>query len=43
MDEKAYLNELVAYLLQFEAYTCDLFNNKVVEVPIIVSQKFSLV
>ncbi len=42
-DEKAYLNELVAYRLQFEGYTYDLFNNKVVEVPVTVSQKFSFV
>jgi hypothetical protein len=43
LDEKAYLNEIVAYWLQFEGYTYDWLINKLVEKPIIVSQKFSLV
>jgi hypothetical protein len=42
VDEEAYLNKLVAYPLQFEGYTYDWLNVKLVEVPIIVSQKISL-
>jgi hypothetical protein len=41
VDEEAYLNELVAYQLQFEGYKYDHFSGKLVKVPIIVSQKFS--
>ncbi len=40
-NEEVYLNELVAYQLQFEGYKYDWFNNKLVKVPINVSQKFS--
>jgi UDP-galactopyranose mutase len=32
-NEKAYLNELLAYQLQFEGYTYDQLSNKLVEVP----------
>ncbi len=41
VDEEAYLNKLVSYHLQFEGYTCDQLSNKLVEVLIIVSYKFS--
>jgi len=39
VDEKAYLNELVAYGLHFEGYKYDCLNSKLVEVPINVFQK----
>ncbi len=42
-NEKAYLNELVAYWLQFEGYTYDWLTSKLVEKPITISQKFLLV
>jgi hypothetical protein len=35
-NEKAYLNELVAYQLWFDGHTYDRFISKLVEVPIIV-------
>ncbi len=38
-DEEAYLNEMVAYQLHFEGYKYDLFNGKLVKVPIDVFQK----
>lgn len=41
VDEEAYLNKLVAYQLQFEGYTYDKITNKLVEVHVIVSHKFS--
>ncbi len=37
-NEKAYLNELIAYRLHFEGSTYDQLNNKLVEAPVIVSQ-----
>ncbi len=40
-NEEAYLNELVAYRLQFEGYTYDQFTNKLVEVHVIVFKKNS--
>ncbi len=42
-DEEAYMNELVAYRLQFDGYTYDQLISTLIEVPIIVFQKFSLV
>ncbi len=41
MNEKACLNELVINLLEFEGYTFDRLNNKLVEVFINVSYMFS--
>jgi len=38
-DKKTYLNELVAYQLQFEGYKYNWFIGKLVEVPVIVFQK----
>jgi hypothetical protein len=42
-NEEAYLNELVAYQLQFEDYTYDQLTSKLVEVLVVVFQKYSLV
>jgi hypothetical protein len=42
-NEETYLNELVAYQLQFEGYTFDWLTGKLVEVLVTVSQKLSLV
>jgi len=39
VDEKAYLNELVAYWLHFKGYKYDWLISKLVEVPIYVFQK----
>lgn len=43
LDEETYLNELVAYQLQFEDYTYDQLTSKLVEVLVVVFQKYSLV
>ncbi len=43
VDEEAYLNERIAYWLHFEGYKYDQLTSKLVEVPIIIFQKFSLV
>ncbi len=37
-DEKAYLNELITCQLHFEGSTYDQFNDKLVEVHVIISQ-----
>lgn len=41
MKSLFYLNKLVTYRLQFEGYTCDQLNSKLVEVHVNVLKKFS--
>ncbi len=40
-NEEAYLNELIAYRLQFDGYTYDQLTRNLIKVSIIISQKFS--
>ncbi len=41
-NEEAYLNELVGYQLHFEGYKYDQLINKLIEIPVNVFQKNSL-